>query len=128
MREEKVKDFIFSIIEKIGDFVPAVRVFKVGWSNLDTNSGDGDFAVTFNPLMFEADFLVYKNVLSSKLTEPEKLEIQRDIAHEYGHCLVWELFGKFDDIEKAATRIGDTILELYLETEKYDSLRSKEKK
>lgn len=126
---EHIKDFVFSVIDSMGEFVPMVRAYRFQWKNEEHN-GDNDFyMISYDNLNFEASFFVYEGLLdrvSDPLTVAEQADIRRSLAHEYGHCFIFDLFGKLPDKERAATWVGDLLLELL--DRKEGRIKSDEKK
>ncbi len=50
---------------------------------------------------------------SDKLTAIWKSYVMRNLAHEIGHCYIWELEGTQRDNQKVATLIGDLFLDAW---------------
>lgn len=128
-KKELIKDYLFSVIDDIGEFTPMVRAYRFKWGEEEHNGSNDYYSIVYDRLNFEATFTVYDGLIDyigDKLTEPKKASIRRSIAHEYGHCFIEELFGKADDIERAATTVGDLLLELL--DRKEGRIKSDEKK
>jgi len=134
-KEEEVKKYIEKVIKEIISITPLIRVYQIKYLKAKENEDGGEFSILYNPSEFYAEFLIYSKVFkltAEGLTEGAKNFIKLGLAHEVGHCYLWELEGVKRDIEKIASQIGFLIVEIMDEIEKgrnlENSLKSMAKK
>jgi len=115
-RIKQVKDYIDKVISEITAFVPIIRRYEIRYMDEETNPSNGEFSVIYDPLTFDAEFRVYKDVFNKMpekgITEGFKNYIKSGLSHEVGHCYIWELEGTHKDTEKVASQIGFLIAEI----------------
>jgi len=114
--KEKVKEYIEKVIEEIVSITPVIQIYAIKFEEERENEKGGEFAVAYNPNEFYAEFFIYKKVFEQVpkegLTKGFRDYIKLGLAHEVGHCYLWELEGTKRDIEKVATLIGFLIAQI----------------
>lgn len=107
---DELMDYISKRMTQISSLVPVVRAFNVFLTDEDENAFGGFFTVTYEPTLFIAQVHVYRKVFDLYCSAQDKEAFLRfvDVAlcHEIGHCIIWELKGVDDVIEKTASVIG----------------------
>ena len=115
--KEELREFINQVISEYVDLIPIIRIYLVHWVDQDYNDKGTSFSVVYTPEIFLASFYVYQGVFreipDEGLTAGFKDYIRYCLAHEFGHCLIWELEGRRDSIEKTATLIGTLLMRLH---------------
>ncbi|RLG42524.1 MAG: hypothetical protein DRO05_00850 [Thermoproteota archaeon] len=115
--EEELKAYISKTISEYVDLVPIIRLYLVHWMDQPHNDKGSSFSMTYNPEIFSASFYIYQDIFreipDEGLTRGFRDYIRYCLAHEFGHCLIWELDGKSSTIEKAATLIGTLLMRLH---------------
>ena len=116
-REELV-DYIEEVVRNYVTMLPGViLMYRTVWEDKKENEKGGFLSTIYQPLDFSATFYIYDGVFDEipekGLTEGFKAFIKYCIAHEIGHCLIWELDGKFGTEERVATILGSLLMRLY---------------
>jgi len=115
--EEELKRYVNKVISEYVDLIPAIRLYLVYWEDRPHNDKGSSFSVSYNPELFAASFYIYQNIFQEipddGLTPGFRDYVRYCLAHEIGHCVIWELEGRRDAIEKTATLIGLLLMRLH---------------
>jgi len=110
LKEKQLEDYIDKVISEITSFVPIIKTYQIRYMDEETNSSNGEFSVSYEPTTFDAEFYVYRSIFKKipgeGLVKGFKDYVKIGLAHEVGHCYIWELEGIKRDIEKVASLIG----------------------
>ena len=116
-KNQQLKDYIEYIWKEIIGISPSlVTFYEITYKNADHNGSNGEFAIHYEPTLFYASLLIFKDIFKEMpkrgLTKGFKVYIAKDLCHEAGHCYLWEFKGKSDEIEKKASLIGFLIFDI----------------
>lgn len=113
---KQTKNYIEKVISEIIRIVPIIKSYQIRYEKEERNENNGEFSIVYEPTNFNAEFYIYQGIFEQipdeGLTEGFKTYIKLGLAHEVGHCFIWELEGTKRDIEKIASLIGFLITEI----------------
>jgi len=110
--KKKAREYIEFVVKNFCDDCNLIQSFSVTWKEGVNDSG-GNVSIEYVPEMFNAHFYLYDKFLDTLngLTIPWKTYVMQNIAHEIGHCYIWELEGTQRDIQKVSTLVGNLFLD-----------------
>jgi len=118
-------NYLHKKMEKITSLVPCIRAYHIHFTDEPHNPYGGFFTVSYEPTMFIAQLCVFKNLIDGfQKTENEDAFLRFvDVAlcHEIGHCIIWELKGYEELIEKTASIIGYILFEAIQDENPYNT-------
>ena len=112
-----LKEYIGEVIRGYVNLIPNVRLFLTYWMEEKENDKGSAFSVRYEPNSLAATFYIYDGLFDDipdeGLTDGFKNYVKYCLAHEVGHCIIWELDGRHDIVEKTATIVGVLLMRLY---------------